>query len=308
MAEQKTGRRGCFKFGCLGCVGLVALLLIASGAVAVMAMMLGPPERHIVEADVTRRVPAAEIAVGSALPGRVVLDLSGAAFDIRPGKEGEPIRIEGSYNDGGFELIEEMQRDEGGGWTWTVRFRRNVSWVRMLHGDQHEENRLQINLPPNIPFRLEGEVSTGMSQIELGGLAVLAVDLDLGMGQHQLSFSEPLLVPMESFELDAGMGEFVIDGLGHASPAAVRIDGRMGELRVDLHGEWRNDATLRARWRMGACELRVPDNVQIDADDVNVFMGGVVMPGLRGRPQLPADAPTLKLDLVTTMGEVRVVR
>lgn len=328
VSDGKSGRRGCFKYGCFGCLGTIGLVIIVFGVIAAMALIMGPPEQDFVRPEMVRELPgtAASAAGGGAdetsdrgdeapplqleelarTPGRVVLDLSGGQFEVVPGEPGEPVRVEGNYNAGAFELTERFEEEADGSWTWRVRFRRNVSWMRMLFGDQHEDNRVRIVLPRDVPFVLDGDIGMGVSRIDLGGLSLIAVDLDLGMGEHRVGFSEPTPSPLERFVVDAGMGEFDVDRLGHASPAEVRVTGRMGEFSLDLHGEWKNDAEITAGWRMGQCTVRLPSDVAVKSEGANVMMGGANLSGLRNRPDPPPGAPTLTIRVSGSMGELTV--
>ena len=176
----------------------------------------------------------------------------------------------------------------------------------MLHGDQHEGNRVRISLPRGLPFRLEGNVRSGVSRWELGGLWLVGSDLRIGTGEHRLVFSEPAPEPMGSFRLEARMGDFGVGRLGNASPSEVTIHGGMGEMSLDLRGEWRNDAEVVGRWRMGAFDVRVPPGVKIDADNATVFLGAADLSRLRRLADPEEEAPTLRLDLAGSMGEVVV--
>jgi hypothetical protein len=157
-----------------------------------------------------------------------------------------------------------------------------------------------------VPFTLEGRISQGVSRIELGGLSVRDVDLDVSMGEHAIDFSDPVPEPLQRFKVGAGMGEFRFGGLGNASPSSIVLRGRMGEATLDLRGDWCNDASVTARWVMGACIVRVPDDVHLDTDGVTVFLGAASTSDLARRPAPPTGAPTLDLNLSASMGEVQV--
>jgi hypothetical protein len=332
MKDRETAgrRRGCFKYGCFGCLGATGLFIVVIGAIAVLTLVLGPPDQEFVRPDIERTIPVspapslesiiaddpgrrfpAELAPPPPLrpaQGRLVLDLLGANFEILPGEAGDPFRIEGEYNAGGFELLEEFQPQDEGPWTYRIKFGRSVSRLRMLFGDQHEKNRIRIIVPRGLPIILEGRLSTGFSRIELGGLWLTEVDLKAGLGEHEIRFSKPTPRPLQRFELEAKMGEFEVGELGNASPAAVTVNGTMGELRLDLHGAWKHDAEIRTRWRMGECVVRVPEGVAVETGGTGVSLGATDYAALRGLPPPPEGAPKLKLNLGGSMGEVRISR
>ena len=63
----------------------------------------------------------------------------------------------------------------------------------------------------------------GESRMELGGLWILDADIDFGMGDHSVSFDEPLAVPVAGVRLDTSLGVLRVDRLGNASPADAWI-------------------------------------------------------------------------------------
>jgi hypothetical protein len=326
MADRgaKADKRSCLKSGCLGCAGATALFVIIAGGIALTALIMGPPPQEFVDPGIVRTLPVSAVEPGStdtgpgdqfprgefgpqsAQPGRVVLDLAGGEFEIRPGEPGSPVRVDGRYNAGAFEIEEDLQQEEDGSWTYRLRFSRHVSWMRMLYGDQHEGNRVRVTLPRGMPFSLEGNVRTGVSRWELGGLWLLGADLRIETGEHRLRFSEPTFEPMGRFGLEARMGEFRVDRLGNASPSEIKVRGGMGEMRLDLRGQWWNDADVAGRWRMGAFEVRVPRGVNVETEGATVFMGAADLSRLRRLPEVGGDAPTLRLDLSGSMGELVV--
>jgi hypothetical protein len=330
MRDQRASsqRKPYFKYGCFGCLGCLGISVLVVGGIALAALLLGPPEKNFVQPEIERVLPGSassdrgteppvgeltppppgELTPPPGVPGRIVLDLHGGEFQIVPGEPGQPVRIEGNYNAGGFELLEELDPQGQDGWTYSIAFSRGVSWVRMLYGDQHEENRIRITLPRGVPFYLEGQISTGVSNLELGGLSVLGVDLDLSMGDHSFGFDEPTPEPMEQLKLRARMGEFGVRQLGNASPARVHARGRMGEFQLDLRGPWQNDTEVTARWKMGEFVVRVPEGVRIDAESAGVFLGASDTRALRQLPEPPTGAPTMQLNLGGSMGEVRLAR
>jgi hypothetical protein len=324
MPDRKTaGRKGsCFKYGCLGCVALLVLLLIAAGTIMAIGLMLGAPEERLERPRLVRELPApvpgdasadrAEMEpLGELIPlderaGRVILDLNEGSFRIVPAPAGEPIRVDGRYDAGVYELAESFEQQEGEGWVYRVSFDRRVSWIRALFKETDQDNRINISLPRGTPFVLEGSIGIGESILELGGLAIRDVDLELGTGAHELKFGEPAPVPMESFDLAGSIGELRVSGLGNASPQTVKVSHRIGEVNIDLRGAWLRDTEVAIRCGIGECAVRVPDNVGVELLSADVTLGEVTSSGLDlSRPPEPG-VPTLRLELSGRIGEVRL--
>jgi len=95
-------------------------------------------------------------------------------------------------------------------------------------------NRVELKLPPDLTLSLSGRIARGEATIELGGLDIEALDLEVGMGEYRLGFAEPTRQPMQSMRIDASMGDLRLSGLGNASPAELRVEHLMGELSLSL--------------------------------------------------------------------------
>ncbi len=327
--------RGCFKFGCFGCLMLLAIsvgLVLLVGAIQLTTDGGDPmPEQRNVEHALPPAPPIPGFPLtpeaptgGGELPsiavaplpadfdpsevraGVLELDLSVGDFIIQPGPPGQPIRVEADYDTNAFELSETFEQESDGTWRYEVGFGMRGGWLGMLmRGGAQGHNRVTITIPRDQPLDIVGTIGLGQSEVDLGGLWIRNVDLDLGTGDHFLEFREPLRVPMNSFVVDGSMGEVELRGLGDASPQRVRVDHGMGAVLVDLSGRWRNDAEVRVEFSMGECKLWLPEgDVNIDLDRASVSMGEKNVK-IGDRPNV-SGAPTLSLNLSGSMGELVV--
>lgn len=336
MGNGKGKGKGCFRFGCFGCLMLLAIsigVVLLLGAIQLTTDSGDPmPEQRNAEHPLPPAPPIPGVALspeaptsgGGELPsiavgplpadfdpsdvraGVLVLDLSMGDFIIQPGPPGEPIRVEADYDTNSFELAETFEEDSDGTWRYEVEFGLRGGWLgALLRGGAQGHNRVTITIPRDQPLDIRGKIGMGQSEVDLGGLWVRDVDLEMGTGDHFLEFREPLRVPMASFTVDGSMGEVELRGLGDASPRDVRVDHGMGAMLVDLSGAWRNDADVRVEFSMGECKVWLPqENVNIEVDRASVSMGEKRV-NLGDRPKIPG-APTIALNLSGSMGELVV--
>lgn len=317
MGNTETSwlKRGCF--GCLILVGLAAVILVALVAVP---FFWEAPEPEPVEQQLTRELPilpeagpAAELppVEGVEVPEEprpsaggveVVLDLDMGRFEIEPAPAGEPLSVEAHYDAAAFELSEAWDETAR---RYTVSFEQR-RWMPLWRaGRSGEANEVVLRIPRGYPVALVGAIGVGQSRLELGGLTVSAVELDLGTGDHELSFSEPTPEPVERITLDGGVGELEIRDLGNASPAMVRVEQRIGELDVDLSGAWRTGGTVHLDLGIGECHVGVPLGIGVKLRRATVQVGDVrVGPEVERAP--PEGAPVIELDVSTRIGEVRI--
>jgi hypothetical protein len=266
------------------------------------------PDGASLSAPVPSRPPGA--AAGAAIdheievaePGRVVLDLHRGNFEVRPGPAGEPVRLEGRYDAGHYVLTESYEPYGEAGWTYRVSFDRKGFGIRPFVEQEGRENRLRVVVPRGAPIVLEGRVGTGTSELELGGLWLIEIDLDIGVGEHAVSFGEPLPVPVGRLRLDGSIGVLDLDRVGNASPREVSVRHSIGEVGVDLGGAWRRDAEVLVSCGIGECGVRVPRGVNVELERASVMLGEASR-AYDGRDR---GGPTLKLSVSGRIGEVRV--
>ena len=319
---------GCFKFSCFGCLAVFALFVGLILLVGVIQVTTGNQEPNPEEREASHELPEApEIPVymGTDQPdvpdilpmaeapefpdvkgGTIVLDLSMGEFTIEPGEAGQPIKVEADYDSNAYNLAESYTENEDGTWVYDVKFGSKGGFLGALfRGSDTNRNRVTVTIPRGHPVEILGKVSMGESEADLGGLWVRQVDLEYGMGDHFLEFREPLAFPMEKFQLDSSMGSLEVRTLGEASPRVVDVQHGMGELLVDLEGQWQRDGQVDIGFSMGECRLWLPENARIDIDRASMGLGEKRIDNIN-RDDLPEGSPLLTLNLSGNMGELRV--
>ena len=308
-------------FGALACVSVVVLATV--GAVATFSWAnaaadeLGEPTPVPVARIVTVADRAAAAAVSPRQTTRLDIELHDGKFEVLTGPPGTDVELNGTYAENYYELIEERGTDDVTGEpTMAIRLRPTSSFmVRMMAGltdfeSSRPPNELSVTIPAGLSFALTLEVGQGQSQIDLDGLTLTELDADLSMGEHHLGFDRPLAEELPLMRLNSSMGAVVIDRLGNARAHELRASSRMGEFTFDLGGDWPTDGVsdLSFEHSMGELRLRIPTYVRISADsDDSVRLGETRWVDAGDAPDDP-DAPTLRLNTSTTMGETRITR
>ena len=318
MSKPKSRLRGCFKYGCFGCLGSLGLLVLFGVAIALIQATGGDPRRE--SRDLAQELPeretmtpeefdraraAGEFDAAGGAPGTVSIRLRGGRFFVEPGPPDEPIHVEAEYDVKAYRLDQKFEDHGEKGWSYRLDFgpRGLFAMLRQNHGS---EQRLKLVIPRGTPIRLEGVISMGESDVELGGLWLVDTSLDLGMGDHTIGFDEPLAMPTSGLRLHGSMGALQVRRVGNASPRVVDVRHSMGELSLDLRGEWHNDADVVASCSMGECSVVVPRDVRIDLRKASIALGEKSVSGVHDMPDAPPGTPTIGLSVRHTMGELRI--
>lgn len=282
----------------IGCLVLVALVTIPGtvvwGLIAAGDSGRGDEPRHEVKDHV---LPPG--------PGVVELHVRMAEIDVSPGPPGSPLQLDADWNAGVFRLEEGLEQ-EGGGWRYRLDFGgRGLAFLR--HHDHHDPNRLRLRIPVDHPLSIEGKLSMGESDVDLGGLALDRVALELKAGEHRLSFHEPTPQPLSLLRLDGSMGEITVINAGNASPRRIEVKHGMGELLLDLTGKWRADGEVDIHFSMGDSRVDLPrqDEAAAIVEKARVSLGDR---GVFDTPiaELPTGVPKVRIRATGGMGELRI--
>jgi hypothetical protein len=145
--------------------------------------------------------------------------------------------------------------------------------------------------------------------VDLGGLSLRELAVEMSMGEHRIDFSKPVEGEVRRARFDGNMGNMSVTNLGNARAQAVEASGSMGNLTADLGGAWQDgtEADVSFSHNMGEVVLRVPRSVRLQSDVRNGQRSENVTqsdPPVEGGPR----APHVRLRVSTTMGDSRVVR
>jgi len=305
-------------YGCFGCLGITAfLVMIVVGLAGIAYVQVGSEE--ISSESITPDLPVSALAPDSAelsgdttslespteLPGgglrdfdqvmgvqgKVILEAAQSELQVEPGRPGEPLRLEASYDKTSYQLEEVVEVEADGTWTYRVKFERTRSGgfmtaLRQLVGGARP--RVRIFLPPDVLLDLEATTSQGGLELELGGLWLRTAQVEFQQGGAEIQFSQPLRAPMEQLSINGSMGGFAVIGVGKASPARLEVGFSMGGGYLDLRGPWQNDADISISASMGGAEIRLPQDLAIEGVDLET-------PRPPGTAELPLT--TLRFDI-----------
>ena len=310
---QKAGLiagAGCFSIVAIVLVGLLIAVTRARSIVSGLDTAPASVERTIAVVP-SAPIPTAKTAAPEpGEPLQLTVDLEEGVFTIRPGPPGTQVQVQGTYAPGLYELTDTQ---DAGTRRATIRFRSKApQWARILAsiGDgSRNQPELTVTIPEGAPMDLTLRMRMGESRIDLGGLTLRDLDVDVSMGEHRIDFPSPIVEGLRRLRLNASMGNVNVVNLGNARPQAIEGSGSMGNLTADLGGAWEpgSGAAISFAQSMGELTLRVPVSVRLESE-VRADDETVAGRDRDSRETTDPKAPVIKLRISTSMGESRVVR
>jgi hypothetical protein len=143
----------------------------------------------------------------------------------------------------------------------------------------NESNDLRVRLTDKVPLDLNLTAGVSESRLELTGLKVRRMQLRGGVGKTEVSIDKPSGQVMSSLDVECGVGELIINGLGNAQVQQVDLKGGVGHAELDFTGELGN-ASIDARVKVGvgAVRITVPRDADVDIEAEGSFLSNISAP------------------------------
>jgi len=135
-----------------------------------------------------------------------------------------------------------------------------------------ELGRIDLALHPGVPTDLKLLVGAATADLDLGGLSLRSLEFATGASETDITFDAPNRVRMERLSLTAGAAEFEAHSLGNARFDRLEFDGAIGDVLLDLSGQWDESATAAIRMGIGELTIRVPRDIGVRIERRSVLI------------------------------------
>lgn len=146
--------------------------------------------------------------------------------------------------------------------------------------DDEVRNDWELKFSPAVDLDLDLKVGACRGELDLSGLRLTKLDLDVGASELDIRFTAPNPVAMERLTLDAGASDLKVIGLGNAGPRRLSVKGGVGSLTLDFTGAWPASARVEIDAGVSTLTLRLPDDVGVRVE-VEGGLSDVEAEGLR---------------------------
>jgi hypothetical protein len=148
-----------------------------------------------------------------------------------------------------------------------------------LNGGHSKDNDLTLRLSDKVSLDLNIAMGVSESHMEMTGLQVHRMHLRGGVGKTEVTFDKAQAQPMESFEVESGVGELIIHGLGNTQVGHVDLKGGVGHTELDFTGELgmaRTEASVQVG--VGEIRLTIPRDADVEIEGEGGFLSNISAP------------------------------
>ncbi|MEN8143714.1 MAG: hypothetical protein ABFS14_02075 [Gemmatimonadota bacterium] len=126
-----------------------------------------------------------------------------------------------------------------------------------------ETGTLHFAVSREVPTNLSLEMGAVSADLDLGGAALTGLTVRTGASETTIRFDAPNPETMDKMVFKVGAAEFEARELGNANFRHLSFEGGVGEVMLDLTGEWKESADIEIKMGLGALELRLPRDVGV---------------------------------------------
>jgi hypothetical protein len=179
--------------------------------------------------------------------------------------EGVLSAVTGSYN---RELLKYDYGFTPHGESGDFRFATDSEGKSLLDLEGRESNWL-IEFSSEIDLQLKTTVGAAKCEIDVGGLTLSRMDLEIGAADARIDFSVPNHTNLDNFNVEAGACKLQMANIGNSRFRRLQFDGGVGKFVLDFSGQFDYRAEAKITVGMGAMTLIVPRGLglQLRADE-----------------------------------------
>jgi len=149
-----------------------------------------------------------------------------------------------------------------------------------MNSSHSEKNDLTLRLTDKVPIDLDLSAGVSESHLELTGLQLRRMHLRGGVGKTEVTFDKPSGLAMSSLDVESGVGELIIHGLGNAQAGRIDLKGGVGRTDLDFTGDLgmtQTDATIKVG--IGEVRLTIPRDADVEIEGEGSFLSNISAPG-----------------------------
>lgn len=128
------------------------------------------------------------------------------------------------------------------------------------------DNRWDIVLSNRYTHEIDAEIGASDADLELGGIPLRDLRLDIGAASALLTFEKPNPVRLEIFDMDVGAASLEAEMLGNANFQNLNFSGGAGSFELDFRGEYKGESRVSIEVGLGSCDITLPEGVPVRID------------------------------------------
>ena len=148
-----------------------------------------------------------------------------------------------------------------------------------FRASDRRQSELNLRLNDAVPMQLDFSTGVSDAHLDLTDLDIKQFRLRGGVGRTDVSFDHPVKEAMTSFDVESGVGNLTIRGLGNARVERLRVNGGVGRTELDFTGDLKDthpDTEINVG--VGQVRLLLPREAGITIEAEGSFLSNISAP------------------------------
>ncbi len=137
------------------------------------------------------------------------------------------------------------------------------SEMRFSGRNDNNAGHLQLELSRSTPLDLNLDLGAVESDLDLTGLRISRLRVESGASDARLRFDSLNATRMSVLDISLGAASFRGDRLANANAQDIRVDAGVGNVELDLGGQWTQDIDLHVEVTLGIVTIHVPSDIGV---------------------------------------------
>jgi hypothetical protein len=135
--------------------------------------------------------------------------------------------------------------------------------VRFTGRRDGEEAHLQLELSRDPPMDLSLDLGAVEADLDLTGLRLSRLHIESGASDGKIRFDSLNATRMSALDVSLGAASFRAERLANANTPSIRVDAGVGNIELDMSGQWTQDVELHVEVVLGIVTIHVPADVGV---------------------------------------------
>lgn len=294
------------KWGCVWAVGLVIVgvivaVMLGLGGLCASFERIVQTVLPTVEVGETTRTAVTVPRLNTAGPIDLDIEFGSGRLSLQPGAGTEVISGTAVYNVA--QLVPKITVE---GNNIRLEHETPVGWAGLTTANLQNEWDLKLG---TAPLNLKIDTGAAKSDIELGGLSLLELEVSQGAASFELAFSEPNRVNMSLLRFKSNASTAELTGLANARAEAIIIESGLGDSTLDFSGNLQRDLEVTLEGGASSMTLIIPPGtpaqVTIESESTNITTQGDWQTAENGYT-LPGEGPKIVVQASLEDGSLRL--
>ena len=149
-----------------------------------------------------------------------------------------------------------------------------------FRGGNRQQSDLNLKLNDGVPLDLDFSTGVSESHLDMTDLQIKQFRLRGGVGKTEVSFDHPVKQAISRFDIDSGVGNLSIRGLGNARVERLQVNGGVGRTELDFSGDLKDtNPDTEIDVGVGQVHLLLPREASITIQAEGSFLSNLSAPG-----------------------------